>query len=77
VVADYGSPLVAALSGKHVRIANFLVEHGAHIHVRGDPPLCRSIKLSYDACVEAVRFLLRHGARVNAANDANLQTPCM
>jgi ankyrin repeat protein len=71
---DYGSPLVAALSGKHVRIANFLVEHGAHVHVRGNPPLCLSIRLSDDACVDAVQFLLRHGARVNAANEG-FQTP--
>jgi hypothetical protein len=70
----YGSPLVAALSKKHVRIANFLVEHGAQTHVRGDPPLCHSIRLSDDARVDAVCFLLRHGARVNAA-DANLRTP--
>ena len=70
----YGSPLVAALSGKHVRIANFLVEHGAQVHVRGDPPLFRSMKLIGDARIDAMQFLLRHGARVNAA-DEFLQTP--
>ena len=70
----YGTPLVAALSGKHVRIANFLFEHDAQIHVRGDPPLFRAMKLIRDARIDAMRFLLKHGARVDAA-DEFLQTP--
>ncbi len=63
---NHKSPLVAALSRKHVRVAELLLEHSAHVHVRGDPPLCRAIRFSDDARVNAVQFLLRHGADVNA-----------
>jgi ankyrin repeat protein len=69
------SPLVAALqSQKHVRVAEFLVKHGAHVHIRGDPPLCHVIEHSNDGRVNAVHFLLKHGAQVNAG-DMELMTP--
>jgi ankyrin repeat protein len=71
----YFSPLVAALeSGKHVRVAELLFKHGAHVHIRGDPPLFHAITFSDDGRVNAVQFLLKHGAHVNAG-DAYLMTP--
>jgi hypothetical protein len=71
----YFSPLVGALeSGKHVRVAELLFKHGAHVHIRGDPPLCHAIRFSDDGRVNAVQFLLKHGAHVNAG-DASLMTP--
>ncbi|KAH8977684.1 ankyrin repeat-containing domain protein [Lactarius hatsudake] len=70
----YKSPLVVALFGKHVRVANLLLEHGAHAHVRGSPPLCHAIQFSDDARVDAVRFLLKHGAHVNSGLK-DLRTP--
>ena len=68
------SPLIAALSGRHMLVAKLLVNHGAQLHIREDPPLCHVIRFSNDACVDAVRFLLGYGADVNAG-DEHLQTP--
>jgi hypothetical protein len=71
------SPLVGALiSRTHVRVAELLVKHGAHVHIRGDPPLCYTISYSKsdDGRVNAVQFLLKHGARVNAGSW-KLMTP--
>jgi ankyrin repeat protein len=62
----HGSPLVAALSKNYIRVAELLLEHGAHVHDRDDPPLCRVIEFPDHTRVDAVRFLLRHGAQVNA-----------
>jgi ankyrin repeat protein len=70
----HGSPLVAALSGKHIRVAKLLVKHGAQIHVREYPPLCYAIQLSDNARVDAVHFLLGYGAHVNAGYQ-DLHTP--
>jgi ankyrin repeat protein len=71
---DYGSPLVAALSRNYLRVAEFLLEHGAHARIRGDPPICRAIQFSDDARVDSVQLLLRHGAHVNAGRES-LRTP--
>ncbi|KAH9055790.1 ankyrin repeat-containing domain protein [Lactarius deliciosus] len=71
---QYNSPLAAALFGKHARVADLLLEHGAHAHVRGNPPLCHAIEFSDDARVNAVQFLLRHGAHVNSGRT-DLRTP--
>ena len=69
------SPLVAALSGKHMLVAKLLVDHGAQIHIRGDSPLCHAIALPDDSArVDAVHFLFGHGADVNAGT-IDLQTP--
>ncbi|KAH9169145.1 ankyrin repeat-containing domain protein [Lactarius sanguifluus] len=64
-------PLVAALYKKHFRVAELLVEHGAHINVRGHPPLFHTIRFLGvgDASVDAVQFLLRRGANVNAVEE--------
>ena len=52
-----------------------LLEHGAHVHIRGDPLLCHAIEFfSDDNRVNAVQFLLKHGAHVNAG-DFRLVTP--
>jgi ankyrin repeat protein len=69
------SPLVGALkSSKHVRVAELLLSHGAHVHIPGDPPLCHAVRFSDDGRVNAVQFLLKHGAHVNA-EDERLMTP--
>ena len=70
----HGSPLVASLSKSHIRVAELLLEHGARVHVHGDPPLCRAIQFPDNARVNAVRLLLRHGAHVNAG-PLYFQTP--
>ena len=70
------SPLVAALrSKKHIHVAELLVKYGACVHIRGDPPLCHAVRFSDDSSrVNAVQFLLKRGARVNAG-DMRLMTP--
>ena len=72
----YLCPLVAALqSKKHIWLAELLVEHGARVHIRGDPPLCHAVGFSDDSSrVNAVQYLLKRGARVNAG-DMRLMTP--
>ncbi|KAH9169161.1 ankyrin repeat-containing domain protein [Lactarius sanguifluus] len=67
-------PLVVALFKKDFRVAELLIEHGAHINVRGRPPLFHTIRFSEDARVDAVQFLLRRGADVNATEE-HLWTP--
>jgi ankyrin repeat protein len=71
---DHGFPLVAALRGKHVRVAEFLLEHGAKINFQGPTPLHEVIGWSDDASLDAMQFLLKHGADVNARED-DLSTP--
>ncbi|KAH8999662.1 ankyrin repeat-containing domain protein [Lactarius hatsudake] len=65
----YNTPLVAALSRKHVQVAELLLKHGACVNVRGNPPLLYAITFSDDARVDAVLFLFRHGADVNATEE--------
>jgi ankyrin len=74
---NHCSPLLAALWGKHVRVAGFLLEHGANINIRGPKnatPLHKVIGWSDDTSLDAVQFLLKHGADVNARQD-DLSTP--
>ena len=61
-------PLVAALFRKHFRVAELLVIHDAQVNVWGSPPLFHVIRFSDDAPLDAVQFLLKHGAKVNAMN---------
>ena len=70
------SPLVAALeSKKDVWLAELLVKHGACVHIRGNPPLCHAVRFSDDSSrVNAVQFLLKHGAQVDAG-DGQTMTP--
>jgi hypothetical protein len=69
---DLNYPLVAALSRKHLRAAELLVQNGAHVNIRGDSTLFQVIKFADYAdysSVDAVEFLLRHGADVNAIEN--------
>ena len=74
----HGSPLLAALWGKHVQVAEFLLEHGANVDIHQGPknktPLHKVIKWSNDSGMVAMQFLLKHGADVNAKRD-DLSTP--
>ncbi len=68
----YEFPLLAALVGKHIRVAEILLKHGANVDIRGmgkQTPLHKEIT---DASI--VQFLLNHGADVNCRRD-DLRTP--
>ena len=71
---NYHSPLLAALWGKHLRVAEFLFEHGAKIAVQGsevelETPLHKVIGWPDDVVFDAMLFLLKHGADVNSRLD--------
>jgi ankyrin repeat protein len=74
---DLNSPLVAALSRKHLRVAELLVQHGAHVNISGGSTLFQAIECTDYAdwaSVDAIEFLLKHGADVNAT-EKKLWTP--
>ena len=67
---DY--PLVAALHGGHIRIAELLIQHGANVDIQGteeQTPLHRAIEWPNNLAVGAVQFLFKHGADVNARRE--------
>ena len=78
----YDSPLTAALSRGHVKVAELLLNHGGNIDVngrRGQTPLHILLLSSLNDnhkgnFVTGVRFLLERGADVNA-RDEGYQTP--
>ena len=68
------SPLVGALQcEKPIQVAELLVKCGTPVHIRGHPPLCYAIRHSNNR-INAVEFLLKNGAQVNAG-DGRLMTP--
>ena len=63
----YKFPLLAALVGKHIRVAEILLEHGANVDIRGlreRTPLHEAI-----ANVSMVKALVYKGADVNCRQD--------
>ncbi|KAH9057186.1 ankyrin repeat-containing domain protein [Lactarius vividus] len=80
-VNDFGGendyPLVAALYGGHIRVAELLFQLGANVNVRGtqeQTPLHIVVRWLYRSAVGAAQFLLQHGADVNALRE-DLSTP--
>jgi hypothetical protein len=74
---SYGFPLVAALSRNHFPVAELLLELGGELDIRDtrkQTALHRIIDRLDDATIDAVQFLLEHGADVNAQRD-DLCTP--
>ena len=70
VCGFYDSPLLAALSGNHIQVAEFLLGHGGNVDIQGEEgltPLQMSIHpdIFNPADINVVLFLLRHGANVN------------
>ena len=74
----YGFPLVAALKEKHFEDAEFLLQHGGRVDIWGEygmTPLEISIHPDWlDGDIDAVSFLLRHGADPNV-RGSDLVTP--
>jgi ankyrin repeat protein len=77
VLAEGGrmkTPLVAALNGKHLQIAEILHQRGADVNVRDDEGLPPLLAVSCDGLVDVAEWLLDHGADVNS-QDNLLDTP--
>jgi len=70
-----GAPLVAALHGKHYKVAELLLEHGANVDVRGNWIFTILHCASREGHVDIVRWLLNHGANVNAQGGDDNLTP--
>ena len=69
VGGSFGYPLVAALCKNHIRVAELLLEHGGSIDVRDtrkQTALLRTLDQHDKVSIDVVRFLLEHGADVNA-----------
>ena len=69
-----GTPLVAALHGKHFRIAELLHRHGADVNARFDSFFTPLHVASITGTSDVVQWLLNHGADVNAQHN-QLCTP--
>ena len=74
---SFGFPLVAALYKNHFSVAELLLEQGGRVDVRDErqqTALYKAINQPGKVSLDAVRFLLGHGADVNARRD-DLWTP--
>ena len=75
---SFGFPLVAALCRSNFPVAEFLLEHGGRVDVqdlRQQTALYKAIDRQHGKiALDAVQFLLDHGADVNARRD-DLWTP--
>ena len=68
VGGHYDFPVLAALSGKHVQVAEFLLQHGGKVDIRGTDgrTLLQTLySCAGDDIVSMASFLLKHGADVN------------
>jgi hypothetical protein len=72
IAGKHNSPLLAALVGKHVTVAEILLEHGANVNIRGmreRTPLHEAIE-----DIDMVQLIINKGADVNFQQD-DLRTP--
>jgi ankyrin repeat protein len=77
IYGELDTPLLAALCGKRFRVAEFLLQHGGNVNLRGrkeQTPLHLAISELGRSRSDAVSFLLKHGADVNSRNG-DLCTP--
>jgi len=72
----YVTPLVAALAGKHFKVAELLLRHGAGttVNVRGNEKRNPLHSAAYYGQVDVVRLLLKHNADVTSQDDSG-RTP--
>ncbi len=66
------TPLENAAINGQIKVAAFLLDHGADVNARGGTALFAATGAGNRAMVE---FLLAHGADVNAINNSQQQTP--
>ena len=65
------SPLVAALSMEHFKVAELLYQHGAHVDVQGRYERTPLYGASYSRHLKIVQWLLRHGADPNLPDKSD------
>jgi ankyrin repeat protein len=73
----YTFPLLAALGEDHIEVAKLLLERGANIDARettGMTILLKALSQPHPNLADIVKFLLKHGADVNAQDDT-LRSP--
>jgi ankyrin repeat protein len=66
-------PVLAALAGKHIRVAEFLLQHGGKVNIKGEDGVT-ALQMSIDSglredAFDRVSFLLNHGADVNGRSN--------
>jgi hypothetical protein len=71
----YVSPLGAALSRGHLKIAQLLYEHGAEVDVQGKGNRTPLIAASISGYLEIVQWLLSCGANLTVRDDVSGLTP--
>ena len=74
---SYGFPLVAALCRNHFLVAELLLDYGGRVDVRDtrkQTVLHKTMDRHDEEAIDAVQFLLKHGADVNVQRD-DLWTP--
>ena len=67
----YGTPLVAALVGRHFQTARYLLHNGAHVDVRDDDGFTPLFCAVWYGDLETVQLLLDYKADANARNVDN------
>jgi len=63
---EHGTPLVAALAGRHFRTARHLLHNGAHVEIRGSSEITPLYGAVWYGDFETVRLLLDYKADANA-----------
>jgi ankyrin repeat protein len=81
IYGEYNTPLLAALSGNHLQLAEFLLRHGGKVDRRGwnkrtalHTVIAELWKMDDAVLPDIILFLLKHGARVDP-RDRDLRTP--
>jgi ankyrin repeat protein len=65
----YGTPLVAALAGRHFQTARYLLHNGAHVNIRDSDGITLLHSAAWYGDLETVRILLDYKAEANTQSS--------